>query len=35
MAKHVVFDVVGTCVGFEAFFAGIDHIIGPVSSPTT
>lgn len=27
--KHVVFDVIGTCVSFEAFFARIDSVIGP------
>ncbi|KAJ5649848.1 uncharacterized protein N7484_003571 [Penicillium longicatenatum] len=27
--KHVVFDVVGTCVSFDAFYAGIDRVIGP------
>lgn len=26
--KHVVFDVVGTCVSFDAFYAGIDAAIG-------
>ncbi|KAJ5723810.1 hypothetical protein N7488_001845 [Penicillium malachiteum] len=26
--KHVVFDVVGTCVSFDAFYAGIDRVIG-------
>ncbi|ORY58577.1 putative 2-haloalkanoic acid dehalogenase [Pseudomassariella vexata] len=29
MSKHVVFDVVGTCVGYGAFFAGIEKHIGP------
>jgi 2-haloacid dehalogenase len=28
MSKHVVFDVVGTCVSFDAFFARIDAAIG-------
>lgn len=27
--KHVVFDVVGTCVSFDAFFNGIEQAIGP------
>lgn len=27
--KHVVFDVVGTCVSFDAYFAKIDRTIGP------
>lgn len=27
--KHIVFDVVGTCVGFDAFFDGISQQIGP------
>ncbi|PYH92286.1 putative 2-haloalkanoic acid dehalogenase [Aspergillus ellipticus CBS 707.79] len=27
--KHIVFDVVGTCVSFDAFFAAIDATIGP------
>ncbi|KAF7713042.1 Uncharacterized protein PECH_002169 [Penicillium ucsense] len=26
--KHVVFDVVGTCVSFDAFYNGIDKVIG-------
>ncbi|KAF4947602.1 hypothetical protein FGADI_10283 [Fusarium gaditjirri] len=26
--KHVVFDVVGTCVSFDAFYNGIDRVIG-------
>ncbi|KAG2413149.1 hypothetical protein HFD88_002338 [Aspergillus terreus] len=26
--KHVVFDVVGTCVSFDAFYATIDRVIG-------
>jgi 2-haloacid dehalogenase len=26
--KHVVFDVVGTCVSFDAYFNGIDKVIG-------
>ncbi|KAL4937002.1 hypothetical protein BDV06DRAFT_82433 [Aspergillus oleicola] len=26
--KHVVFDVVGTCVSFDAYFNAIDHAIG-------
>jgi 2-haloacid dehalogenase len=26
--KHVVFDVVGTCVGFDAYFNRIDSVIG-------
>lgn len=26
--KHVVFDVVGTCVSFDAFYACIDRVIG-------
>lgn len=26
--KHVVFDVVGTCVSFDAFYASIDRVIG-------
>ncbi|EXL40856.1 2-haloacid dehalogenase [Fusarium oxysporum f. sp. radicis-lycopersici 26381] len=26
--KHVVFDVVGTCVSFNAFYSGIDRVIG-------
>jgi 2-haloacid dehalogenase len=29
MAKHIVFDVVGTCVGYGAFFEGINKHIGP------
>lgn len=29
MSKHVVFDVVGTCVGYQAFFDGITRILGP------
>ncbi|KAL1311808.1 hypothetical protein AAFC00_001888 [Neodothiora populina] len=29
MGKHVVFDVVGTCVSYDAFFEGIDRHIGP------
>ncbi|KAI0016897.1 putative 2-haloalkanoic acid dehalogenase [Xylariomycetidae sp. FL0641] len=28
-AKHIVFDVVGTCVGYEAFFEGIAAHLGP------
>lgn len=28
MAKHIVFDVVGTCVGYQAFFDGITTHIG-------
>jgi 2-haloacid dehalogenase len=27
-AKHVVFDIVGTCVSFDAYFAAIDTAIG-------
>jgi 2-haloacid dehalogenase len=27
--KHVVFDLVGTCVSFEAYYAAIDAAIGP------
>lgn len=27
--KHVVFDVVGTCVSFDAFYARIASVIGP------
>ncbi|KAE8352404.1 HAD-like domain-containing protein [Aspergillus coremiiformis] len=27
--KHVVFDVVGTCVSFDAFYARIDQAMGP------
>jgi len=27
--KHVVFDVVGTCVGYQAFFDGVTKEIGP------
>ncbi|CAK7246342.1 MAG: hypothetical protein STHCBS139747_007969, partial [Sporothrix thermara] len=27
--KHVVFDVVGTCVSFDAFFAAIERVLGP------
>ncbi|KAL4780067.1 HAD-like domain-containing protein [Aspergillus varians] len=26
--KHIVFDVVGTCVSFDAYFDAIDHAIG-------
>lgn len=26
--KHVVFDVVGTCVGYQAFFDGVEKTIG-------
>lgn len=26
--KHVVFDVVGTCVSFDAYFDRIDHVLG-------
>lgn len=29
MSKHVVFDVVGTCVSFDAYYAKIDATIGP------
>lgn len=29
MSKHIVFDVVGTCVGYGAFFEGINKHIGP------
>jgi 2-haloacid dehalogenase len=28
-AKHVVFDVVGTCVSFEAYYQRIDSVLGP------
>lgn len=28
MSKTVVFDVVGTCVGYQAFFDAIDHRLG-------
>ncbi|KAK0118312.1 hypothetical protein ONS95_012606 [Cadophora gregata] len=27
--KHIVFDVVGTCVSFDAFYDRIDQILGP------
>lgn len=27
--KHIVFDVVGTCVSFDAFFDGIEQVLGP------
>lgn len=27
--KHVVYDVVGTCVSFDAFFEAIDRVLGP------
>jgi 2-haloacid dehalogenase len=27
-AKHIVFDIVGTCVSFDAYYAKIDSIIG-------
>jgi 2-haloacid dehalogenase len=27
--RHVVFDVVGTCVSFDAYFARINSVIGP------
>ncbi|KAJ4346320.1 uncharacterized protein N0V89_010249 [Didymosphaeria variabile] len=27
--KHVVFDVVGTCVSFDAYYARIDEVLGP------
>ncbi|KAL4805160.1 HAD-like domain-containing protein [Aspergillus unguis] len=29
MPKHIVFDIVGTCVSFDAYFAAIDRTIGP------
>ncbi|CAG8955150.1 hypothetical protein HYFRA_00007165 [Hymenoscyphus fraxineus] len=29
-SKHIVFDVVGTCVSFDAFFSKIDTTIGPL-----
>jgi 2-haloacid dehalogenase len=29
MAKHVVFDIVGTLVSFHAFYTRIDEVIGP------
>ncbi|KAF2149224.1 HAD-like protein [Myriangium duriaei CBS 260.36] len=28
-SKHVVFDVVGTCVSFDAYFGRIDEVLGP------
>lgn len=28
MAKHVVFDIVGTLVSFDAFYDRIDEVIG-------
>lgn len=28
MSKHVVFDVVGTCVSFDAFYNRISHVLG-------
>lgn len=28
-AKHVVFDVVGTCVSFDAYYSKINATIGP------
>ncbi|GFF38877.1 haloacetate dehalogenase H-2 [Aspergillus lentulus] len=29
MGKHIIFDVVGTCVSFDAYFASIAATIGP------
>ncbi|GIC92760.1 putative 2-haloalkanoic acid dehalogenase [Aspergillus udagawae] len=29
MPKHIIFDVVGTCVSFDAYFASIADTIGP------
>lgn len=29
MPKHVVFDVVGTCVSYSAFFTSIQKVLGP------
>ncbi|KAH0394934.1 2-haloalkanoic acid dehalogenase, partial [Aureobasidium melanogenum] len=29
MSKHVVFDVVGTLVSYDAFFANIEKVLGP------
>ncbi|PWY64963.1 hypothetical protein BO94DRAFT_591467, partial [Aspergillus sclerotioniger CBS 115572] len=29
MANHVVFDVVGTCVSFTAFYRTIENTLGP------
>jgi len=29
MPKHVVFDVVGTCVSYDAFYEGIEDHMGP------
>lgn len=29
LKKHIVFDIVGTCVSFDAFFDGIEQVIGP------
>jgi 2-haloacid dehalogenase len=29
MGKHIIFDVVGTCVSFDAYFASISSTIGP------
>ena len=33
--KHVVFDVVGTCVSFDAYYAAIDAAIGPKLNAST
>lgn len=29
MAKHVVFDIVGTCVSFDAYYKRIEKVMGP------
>jgi hypothetical protein len=33
MAKHIIFDVVGTCVSFDAYFASIVATISKTLHP--